>query len=94
MRLQFNFNFELFVNTLYLFTCHDAGAGCLVHATQHQLLISAGKKGQVCVWDLRQSRLLHTFKAHEAAVKTISMDEKETMFVTGEHFNKYKKIEI
>ena len=28
-------------------SCHEAGAVCLVHATQHNLLISAGKKGQV-----------------------------------------------
>lgn len=74
---------KLFIYCILDCSCHDAGAACLVHATQHQLLISAGKKGQVCVWDLRQSRLLHTFKAHEAAIKTISMDEKETMFVTG-----------
>ena len=28
-------------------SCHDAGAACLAHATQHQLLLSAGKKGLV-----------------------------------------------
>jgi len=65
------------------FNCHEAGAVCLVHAAQHQLLISAGKKGEVCVWDLRQARILHTFRAHEAAIKTISLDDGETMFATG-----------
>jgi WD40 repeat protein len=65
------------------FNCHDAGAACLAHATQHQLLLSAGKKGLVCLWDLRQGRLLHTFRAHEHAVKCIAMDSNETMFVTG-----------
>ena len=32
---------------VYAFSCHDAGAACLAHATQHQLLLSAGKKGLV-----------------------------------------------
>ena len=45
-----------------LFSCHEAGAAALLHASQHHLLISAGKKGQVCIWDVRQARLLHSFK--------------------------------
>jgi WD40 repeat protein len=65
------------------FTCHEAGAACLVHATQHQLIISAGKKGQVCIWDLRQNKLIYSFKAHDHAVKCLAIDEHETMFVTG-----------
>jgi hypothetical protein len=28
-------------------SCHEAGAVSLVHASQHQLLISAGKKGEL-----------------------------------------------
>ena len=52
-------------NNKYLslyFSSHDAGASALVHANQHHLLISAGKKGQICIWDVRQAKLLHTFK--------------------------------
>ena len=64
-------------------SCHEAGAAALLHASQHQLLISAGKKGQVCIWDVRQGRLLHSFKAHEHAVKCLGMDGNETMFATG-----------
>ncbi len=30
-----------------LYSCHEAGAVSLVHASQHQLLISAGKKGEL-----------------------------------------------
>ena len=44
---------------------HDAGASALVHANQHHLLISAGKKGQICIWDVRQAKLLHTFKVSD-----------------------------
>lgn len=36
------------------FTCHEQGASSLVYAPQHQLLISAGKKGDVCIFDVRQ----------------------------------------
>ena len=47
-----------------LLSCHEAGAAALLHASQHHLLISAGKKGQVCIWDVRQARLLHSFKVN------------------------------
>ena len=48
---------------------HDAGASALVHANQHHLLISAGKKGQICIWDVRQAKLLHTFKVSDDNIK-------------------------
>lgn len=44
------------------FTCHDQGASSLVYAPQHQLLISAGKKGDVCIFDVRQRQLRHRFQ--------------------------------
>eukprot|EP00090_Calanus_glacialis_P031935 TRINITY_DN5300_c0_g1_i1.p1 TRINITY_DN5300_c0_g1~~TRINITY_DN5300_c0_g1_i1.p1 ORF type:complete len:2845 (+),score=1055.83 TRINITY_DN5300_c0_g1_i1:272-8536(+) len=65
------------------YNCHDAGAAALLHASQHQLLITAGKKGQVCIWDMRQAKLLHSFKAHDHAVKCLAMDSNETIFCTG-----------
>jgi len=65
------------------YTCHDAGASSLLHASQHQLLISAGKKGQICIWDIRQAKLLNTFKAHDHAVKCLAMDANETILCTG-----------
>lgn len=39
------------------FTCHDQGASSLIYAPQHQVLISAGKKGDVCIFDVRQRTL-------------------------------------
>ena len=68
---------------MQFYSCHDAGAAALLHASQHQLLITAGKKGQVCIWDMRQTKLLHSFKAHDHAVKCLAMDVHETMFCTG-----------
>ena len=70
-------------NVMLLCRCHDAGASSLLHASQHQLLISAGKKGQICIWDIRQAKLLNTFKAHDHAVKCLAMDANETILCTG-----------
>ena len=78
-------------NSVFVSSCHEAGASSLIHATQHQILISAGKKGLVNVWDIRQARLLHAFKAHDSAVKTMCLDAGETMFATGDiSFNKFE----
>lgn len=47
---------------LLAFTCHDQGASSVVYAPQHQLIISAGKKGDVCIFDVRQRLLRHRFQ--------------------------------
>ncbi|XP_069696328.1 dmX-like protein 2 isoform X4 [Periplaneta americana] len=65
------------------FACHDQGASSLVYAPQHQLLISAGKKGDVCIVDVRQRQLRHRFQAHESPIKCLAIDPGEEFFVTG-----------
>ncbi|XP_050512358.1 dmX-like protein 1 isoform X2 [Diabrotica virgifera virgifera] len=65
------------------FTCHDQGASSLVFAPQHQVLISAGKKGDVCLIDVRSKSIRHKFSAHESAVKCIAIDPHEDYFATG-----------
>ncbi|XP_014244478.1 dmX-like protein 2 isoform X1 [Cimex lectularius] len=65
------------------FTCHDQGASSLVFAPQHQLLISAGKKGDVCIVDVRQRSLRHRFTAHDSPIKCLSADPAEEFFATG-----------
>ncbi|CAH1106016.1 unnamed protein product [Psylliodes chrysocephalus] len=65
------------------FTCHDQGASSLVFAPQHQVLISAGKKGDVCLIDVRSKAIRHKFTAHENAVKCIAIDPHEDYFATG-----------
>lgn len=52
-------------------------------AAQHQYLISAGKRGDVCIFDVRQRTLRHKFQAHESAVKCLAIDPMEEFFVTG-----------
>ncbi|XP_062554540.1 dmX-like protein 2 isoform X3 [Armigeres subalbatus] len=65
------------------FTCHDQGASSLAYAPQHQLLISAGKKGDICIFDVRQRVLRHRFQAHENPIKCLAIDPHEEHFVTG-----------
>ncbi|XP_076053753.1 rabconnectin-3 alpha isoform X2 [Oratosquilla oratoria] len=63
--------------------CHDNGASALIYAPQHQVLISAGKKGTVCIFDIRQRSLRHKFQAHDGAIKCTVLDPSEEFFCTG-----------
>ncbi|XP_021393136.2 dmX-like protein 2 isoform X1 [Lonchura striata] len=68
---------------IHAFTCHDHGATVLQYAPKHQLLISGGRKGYICIFDIRQRQSLFTFQAHESAVKALALDPSEDYFVTG-----------
>uniref|UniRef100_A0A8C2UA42 Dmx like 2 n=1 Tax=Coturnix japonica TaxID=93934 RepID=A0A8C2UA42_COTJA len=65
------------------FTCHDHGATVLQYAPKHQLLISGGRKGYICIFDIRQRQILYTFQAHDSAIKALALDPSEDYFVTG-----------
>ncbi|KAF2892303.1 hypothetical protein ILUMI_13871 [Ignelater luminosus] len=65
------------------FTCHEQGASSLVYAPQHQVLVSTGKKGDVCVIDIRTRGIRHRFQAHESAVKCVAIEPHEEYFATG-----------
>lgn len=65
------------------FTCHDQGASSLVYAPQHQVLVSTGKKGDVCLIDVRSRTVCHRFQAHESSVKCVAIDPHEEYFATG-----------
>uniref|UniRef100_A0A672YKJ1 Dmx-like 2 n=1 Tax=Sphaeramia orbicularis TaxID=375764 RepID=A0A672YKJ1_9TELE len=71
-------------NTMvHAFPCHENGATVLQYASKQQLLITGGRKGYVCVFDIRQRQLLHTFQAHDSAIKALALDAFEDFFVTG-----------
>jgi len=60
----------------------------VLYAPQHQVLISGGKKGEVCIFDVRQRQLRQTFQAHETnvAVRCLALDSgtgADECFVTG-----------
>ncbi|KAK9542420.1 hypothetical protein VZT92_000285 [Zoarces viviparus] len=71
-------------NTMvHAFPCHENGATVLQYASKQQLLITGGRKGFVCMFDIRQRQLLHTFQAHDSAIKALALDPFEDFFVTG-----------
>uniref|UniRef100_A0ABK0M8Z6 Dmx-like 1 n=1 Tax=Rattus norvegicus TaxID=10116 RepID=A0ABK0M8Z6_RAT len=68
---------------VHAFTCHDSGATVLAYAPKHQLLISGGRKGFTCVFDLRQRQQRQLFQSHDSPVKAVAIDPTEEYFVTG-----------
>ncbi|XP_053318196.1 dmX-like protein 2 [Spea bombifrons] len=68
---------------VHAFNCHDNGATVLQYAPKQQLLITGGRKGCICIFDIRQRQMIHTFQAHDSAVKALALDTSEDYFVTG-----------
>ncbi|XP_075397536.1 dmX-like protein 1 isoform X2 [Tenrec ecaudatus] len=68
---------------VHAFTCHESGATVLAYAPKHQLLLSGGRKGFTCVFDLRQRQQKQLFQSHDSPVKAIAIDPSEEYFVTG-----------
>uniref|UniRef100_A0A3B5MLN0 Dmx-like 2 n=1 Tax=Xiphophorus couchianus TaxID=32473 RepID=A0A3B5MLN0_9TELE len=82
-------------NTIvHAFPCHDNGATVLEYAQKQQLLITGGRKGFVCVFDIRQRQLLHTFQAHDSAIKALALDPFEDFFVTGSAEGNIKPVSL
>uniref|UniRef100_A0A8C5PKG4 Dmx like 2 n=1 Tax=Leptobrachium leishanense TaxID=445787 RepID=A0A8C5PKG4_9ANUR len=68
---------------VHAFNCHENGATVLHYAPKQQILITGGRKGCICIFDIRQRQMLHTFQAHDSAVKALALDTSEDYFVTG-----------
>ncbi|XP_006886049.1 PREDICTED: dmX-like protein 1-like [Elephantulus edwardii] len=68
---------------VHAFSCHDSGATVLAYAPKHQLLISGGRKGFTCVFDLHQRQQKQLFQSHDSPVKAVAIDPTEEYFVTG-----------
>lgn len=65
------------------FQCHEHGSAAVVFAPQNQLLISAGKKGDIAIIDVRQRQIRHKFQAHDTAIKCLALDPKEEYYISG-----------
>ncbi|XP_043915100.1 dmX-like protein 1 [Protopterus annectens] len=70
-------------NLVHAFFCHESGATVLAYAPKHYLLISGGRRGFVCVFDLRQRQQRMMFQAHDSPVKAVAVDPTEEYFITG-----------
>ncbi|KJE97453.1 hypothetical protein, variant [Capsaspora owczarzaki ATCC 30864] len=67
------------------FGCHEqGGAYTIAYAPHRQLLVSGGKMGDVCVFDIRQRRRVDTFVAQEGSViRSIQVDESRDLLATA-----------
>lgn len=65
------------------FQCHENGCSSILYASQNHILISAGKKGDICIFDIRQRQLRHKFQAHDSPIKCLALDPGEEFFATG-----------
>lgn len=65
-------------------SCHPEGASCVMYIPQQQTLISGGRHGEMCFWDLRMRQLRSSIKAFDnATVKTLVGDPNNEFFVAG-----------
>ncbi|KAF9916958.1 regulator of (H+)-ATPase in vacuolar membrane [Lobosporangium transversale] len=62
---------------------HDQGGYSLAFSKRHQLLVSGGRNGQICIFDIRHSKLLHTIQAHDMHVRSLSIDEAGLTLCSG-----------
>ncbi|KAG0265351.1 regulator of (H+)-ATPase in vacuolar membrane [Mortierella polycephala] len=63
---------------------HDRGGGySLAFSKRHQLLVSGGRSGEICIFDIRQSKLLHTIQAHDMHVRSLYIDEAGLTLCSG-----------
>jgi len=66
------------------FNVHEGGGHCVVYSPRHQMIISGGKKGDICVFDIRKMRQIYCKPdAHLLNVKTLSLHPRESMLVSG-----------
>jgi WD40 repeat protein len=63
---------------------HPGGAHSLAYSPRHQLLVSGGKEGDLCVFDLRQRVLLRTIsRAHALNIKCLALAPDESLLASG-----------
>ncbi|XP_025837057.1 dmX-like protein 2 [Agrilus planipennis] len=59
------------------------GYGCQTGRGATVVLVTTGKRGDVCLIDVRSRTIRHRFQAHENAVKCVAIDPHEEYFATG-----------
>ncbi|EGT40330.1 CBN-RBC-1 protein [Caenorhabditis brenneri] len=64
---------------------HPEGATCALYVPNQQTIISGGRHGEICLWDIRQRQLRHTIKAFDQmhVVKTLATDSTQDLIVSG-----------
>ena len=59
------------------------GAHSIVYVPGQQCLVAGGKRGDICIFDVRHKRLVHFFQAHTTVIKVIALDPTEMFFASG-----------
>lgn len=65
------------------FTCHESGATALGYSLTRQRLFCGSKKGEICIFDIRQFSLLHCLPVHSSSINCIAVNDIDGYIVTG-----------
>ncbi|KAL1924188.1 uncharacterized protein VTP21DRAFT_7223 [Calcarisporiella thermophila] len=64
-------------------TALDHGAQSVAFSSRRQALFSGGKNGELCVVDVRQRKLINTFPAHAARIRSLVVDDSRDLVITS-----------
>ncbi len=70
---------------IHTWNCHPEGANCCMYVPAQQTIVSGGRHGELCFWDVRMRALRTQLKVFDnaAAVKTLIADPGYEMFVVA-----------
>ncbi|VDO12560.1 unnamed protein product [Brugia timori] len=69
---------------IHSWTAHPEGATSVIYLSSCQTIVSGGRHGELCVWDVRQRRLRSTVKCFEnSSVKCLACDPFQQIIVAG-----------
>uniref|UniRef100_A0A7E4VLC2 WD_REPEATS_REGION domain-containing protein n=1 Tax=Panagrellus redivivus TaxID=6233 RepID=A0A7E4VLC2_PANRE len=71
--------------TVHSFIGHPDGAMCVAYLPNSQTIVSGGRHGDVCLWDIRQRQLRTSIKAFDSAsiVKALCVDDNGDYIIVG-----------
>ncbi|CAB3399146.1 unnamed protein product [Caenorhabditis bovis] len=70
---------------VHSWVAHTEGATCAMYLPCQQTIVSGGRHGEICLWDIRQRQLRATIKAFEPTqmVKALVTDVSQDLIVAG-----------
>lgn len=65
--------------------CHEQGSTCIGYAPQHQVIVTGGRKGDICIFDVRggSGSIKHRYLGHDSCLKCMTIDPHEQFYCTG-----------
>ncbi|XP_050532464.1 dmX-like protein 2 isoform X5 [Daktulosphaira vitifoliae] len=67
------------------FMCHEQGSTCIGFAPQHQVIVTGGRKGDICIFDVRggSGSIKHRYQGHDSSLKCMTINPHEQFYCTG-----------